>query len=94
MFFMLGNITIRCICVTQHLNIIFIIMYFNIFNCFGHYSHNNIYTIILIILHRTAGPSRCLLSDIYNKFVVLTTDKPRLFTVVVFFYQTFFQQYG
>ena len=43
----------------------------------------NIYAIILINLHRTAGPSCCILFDIYNTFVVLTTDKPLLFTVVV-----------
>ena len=32
--------------------------------------------------------------NIYNTFVVLTTNKPRLFTVVVFFYHIFFQKYG
>ena len=30
----------------------------------------------------------------YNAFVVITTIKPRLLSVVVFFYHTFFQQYG
>ena len=41
---------------------------------FGYYFHYNIYDIILISLHRTAGPYRCLFFDIYNTFVVLTTD--------------------
>ena len=31
---------------------------------------------------------------IYNTFVVLTTDKPRLFMVVILFHHTFYQQYG
>ena len=31
---------------------------------------------------------------IYNKFVVLTIDKPRLFTVVFLFHHIFCQQYG
>ena len=31
---------------------------------------------------------------IYNTFVVLTTDKPRLFTVVVLFHRIFFQKVG
>ena len=31
---------------------------------------------------------------IYNKSVVLTTDKPQLFTVVVLFHHVFYQQYG
>ena len=30
----------------------------------------------------------------YKTFAVLTTNKPRLFTVVVFFYYIFSQQYG
>ena len=81
--FMLGDSTIIYICNTQYLNIICIISYFNTYPFFQHYFHYNIYTIILISLHRTAGPLCCLFFDIYNTCVVLTTDKPRPFMVVI-----------
>ena len=61
---------------------------------FEHYFHYNIYDIILISLHRTAGPSRCLFFDIYNTFVVLMTNKPRIFMVVIWLYRILRQQYG
>ena len=92
--FMLVNSSIRYICDTQHLNIICIISYFNIFHFFNHYFYCNIYAIILINLHRTAGPSHCLFFDIYNKFVVVATDKLRLFTVVISLHCILRQQYG
>ena len=81
MSFMLGDSNIRYICDTQHLNIICIILYFDFF--YKHYFHYNIYAIILISLHRTAGSSRCLFLVILNKFVVLTNNKPGLFTFVI-----------
>ena len=57
MRFKLGNSTIKYICDTQHLNIISIISYFDIYILFfGHSYHCTIYAIILISLHRTAGP--------------------------------------
>ena len=59
-----------------------------------HYFHYNINDIILISLHHTAGPSHCLFIDIYNNFVVFTTDKPRLFTVVIWLHHILCQQYG
>ena len=68
---MLGNITIRYICDTQHLNIICIISYFYIFPFLEHYFHYNIYSIILIILNRTSGPFRCLIIDTNNTFSFL-----------------------
>ena len=80
---MLGNSTIRYISDKQHLNIICIISYFDIFHFFDNYLHYNIIDIILISLHRTAGPSRCLFFDINDKFVVITTNKPQLFNVVI-----------
>ena len=81
---MLGNSNIRYIFDTQHLNILCIISYFDIFPFFSkHYFHHNIYAIVLVNLHRTAGPSHFLFFDIYNTFVALTTDKLQLFTVVV-----------
>ena len=76
MRFKLGGSTIRYIYDTQHSNIICIISYFDIFLILKHYCHYNIYAIILIRLRRTSGPSRCLFFDIYNIFVILTTDKP------------------
>ena len=33
-------------------------------------------------------------SHIYNTFIVLTTDKPQLFMVVVLFHHIFCQKYG
>ena len=36
-----------------------------------HYLYYNIYAIILIILHRTVGPSHCLLFDIYNNVFII-----------------------
>ena len=90
---MLDEITIRYIFDTQHLNISCIILYFDIFTFFKNYFHYKIYAIILINVHRTAGPSRCLLFVIFNTFVVLTTDKPRLFTVVILLYHILRQQY-
>ena len=42
---------------------------------FEHYYHYKRYAIILISLHRTAGPSRCLLFVICNKSVVRKTGK-------------------
>ena len=61
MHFMLGNSTIRYIYDTQNLNIICIISYFDLFPFFEHYFHYNIYVSIWISLHRTAGPSHCIL---------------------------------
>ena len=46
---MLGNSTVRYICDTRNLNIICIILYFDIFPFIQHYFHYNIYAIILII---------------------------------------------
>ena len=92
--FMLVNSTIRYIFDIQYLNITCIILHFVIFPFFKHYFHYNIYAILLIILHRTAGPSRCLFFDIYNKFVVLTNNKPQLFTVVIWLHCILRQQYG
>ena len=40
-----------------------------------HYYHYNKYAIILFSLHRTAGPSRCLIFVIHNTFVVCKTGK-------------------
>ena len=40
-------------------------------------------------LHRTAWPSHCIFFTINKPFVILKTDKPRLFTVVVFFQHVF-----
>ena len=40
-----------------------------------YYYHYNIYAIVLIRLHRTAGPSRCLFFIICNVFVVCKTSK-------------------
>ena len=61
---------------------------------FENYFHYNIYAIILIILQYNTGPSCCIFVTIYNKFVVLTTDKPRLFTVVIWLHRVLCQQYG
>ena len=72
---MLGDITIRYIYDTQHLNIICIISYSEIFPFSGHYYHYNIYAIILIGLHCNAGPSYFLFFVIRNTFVVLKTGK-------------------
>ena len=74
---MLGDSNIRYIYDTQHLNIICIISYFDIFP-FLHYFHSNIYAITLISLHRTAGPSPCIFFVTFNTFFVLMIDKPRL----------------
>ena len=79
----LDDSTIRYICDAQNLNIICIISYFDIFPFFKHYFPYNIYAIILISLHRNAGPSHCLLFGILNKFAVLTTNKMQIFTGVV-----------
>ena len=73
---MLDNSTIGYIYDIQHLNIICIISYFEIFPFLKHYFHYNIYAIILISLHHTAGPSHCPFFDIYNTIVVLKTYKP------------------
>ena len=91
---MLGNSTIRYICDTHNLNIICIISYFNIFSFFRELFplQQNI-AIILISLHCTAGLSRCLLFDIYNTFVVFTTDKPRPFTVDIWLHCIIRKQY-
>ena len=42
---------------------------------FKHHYHYNIYAIILIGLHRTAGHLRCLLFGIHNTFFVHKTGK-------------------
>ena len=73
--FMLGDITIRYIYDTQHLNIIYIISYSDILTFFEHYYYYNTYAIILIGLHRTAGHLHCLLFVIHNKFSVHKTGK-------------------
>ena len=73
--FMLGDITIRYIYDTQHLNIICIISYFDIFPIFCHYYYYNTYAIILIRLQRTAGPSCCQFFVICNTFAVCKTNK-------------------
>ena len=93
MRFILCNSTIRYICYAHNLNIICIILYFDMFTFFRYYYHYNIYAIILISPHRTDGTSCCLFFDIYNKFIVLTTDKPRLFTVVIWLHRILCQQY-
>ena len=61
---------------------------------FEHYFHYNIYAIILIILNRTTGPSRCIFFDIYNTIVVITTNKPHLFIVVIILHRIPRQKYG
>ena len=91
---MLGDSTIRYICDTQHLSIICIISYFDTIPFFEHYFHYNIYAIILISLHRAAGPSRCLLFAILNTCVVLSTDKPGLFMFFILLDRILRQQYG
>ena len=60
MRFMLGNSTIRYICDTHHLNIIYNLLYFDIFPFCRVFPPYNIIAIILMSLHRTDGPSRCL----------------------------------
>ena len=75
MRFKLGESTIICIYDTQHLNIICIISYSDIFPYFQHYYHYNIYVIILMSLHCTAVTSSCLLFVIHNKFIVCNTGK-------------------
>ena len=65
---MLGNSTIRYICDAQHFNIIYLISYIDIFPFYEHYFHYKIYAIILISLHCTSGPSRCLLF-IYLQYI-------------------------
>ena len=61
---------------------------------FRDFPPSNIIAIILTSLHRTGGPSCCLLFDIYNSSVVLRTDKPQLFTVVIWLHCILCQQYG
>ena len=70
---MLGDSNIRYIYDTQHFNIICIISYSIIFLFFKYYYHYNIYAIIIISLHCTAGPSSCLFFVIRNTFVVSNT---------------------
>ena len=53
MHFKLGNSTIRVVLDTHHLNIISIILCFNIFPLFWAIYHNTIYAIIWIGIHRT-----------------------------------------
>ena len=67
---MLGDSTIRYIYDTQNLNIIGIISYSEMFPFLENYSHYNIYAMILISLHRTAGPSRCIFFVLSNTFFV------------------------
>ena len=72
-------------------------LYCIVFQYISFLEHNyqyNIYAIIFISLHRTVGPSPCLLIDIYNTFVVITTDKPQIFTVVIWLHRILFQKYG
>ena len=73
----------KFICDIQHLNILCVISYFDIFPSFQNYFHYNTIAIILISLHGTAGPSQFLFFDITNTFVVLTTNKPQLLRVVI-----------
>ena len=71
-------------------------MYYIVFqyvSFFKHYFHYNIILIILINLHRIDEPSRCLFYDMNNIFVVLTTNKSRLFTVVIWLHCIRHQQY-
>ena len=64
--------TIRYICNTQHLNVICYISYFDIFPFFkAILPLRRVYAIILISLHRTAGPSRCLLFVIFNTVMLI-----------------------
>ena len=164
---MLGNSTIRYICDTHHLNIICLILYFDIFPFFGALFPLQHICYYLLSLNRTSGPSHCVLVyifkinlsflqsinrdysrllfdyiaysanntgihcdvviyqhkvscntliiilllfclsrlvpmyphvvyclHIYNTFVVLTTNEPRLFTVVILFHHIFYEQYG
>ena len=92
MRFMLGNSTIRYICDTNHLNILCIILYFDISPFFKHYFYYSIYAIILISLQCAVGTSRCILFVILNTFVILMNNKPRLFTVVIWLYRIIRQQ--
>ena len=66
---MLRAIAIRYIYDTPHLNIICIISYSDIFHFF------RAYTIILISLQRTAGPSCCLLFVIRKKISIIKNGK-------------------
>ena len=91
---MLGDSNIIYIFDTQHLNTICFISHFKIISFYYYYLHYNIWAIDLISLKRTSGPSRCLFFVIVNTFVVLTTDKSRLFTVVIWLYCILCQQYG
>ena len=75
MHFKLGDSTIRYIYDTQHLIIICIIPFSDIFPFSENTYHYNIYAIILFRLHRISGPSHFLLVVICNTFVVLKTGK-------------------
>ena len=74
MRFMLGNSIIRYIYDTHHLNIIFITSYLDIFPFLEHYFHYNIYAIILLSQHRTAGPSHCILFK-YLQYICCSDDR-------------------
>ena len=90
---MLGNSTIIYICDTQHLNIICIILYFNIFT----------FLALLPLQHICyyfnkptvpLDPHVVYFLQMYNKFFVLMTNKPQLFTVVLLLHRILHQQYG
>ena len=64
-----------------------------IYFLFLHYFHYNIIAIHLISLDYNAGPSCCIVFDINNTFVVLTTYKPLIFTVVIWLHCILRQKY-
>ena len=65
--------TIRYIFDAQHLNIIHIILYFDIFPFFENFFLYNIISILLISLHCTAGHSCCLFFT-YLQYICLSKD--------------------
>ena len=54
----------------------------------------NIISVVLISLHRTSGPSRCLFFTNLQYFFFLTTDKPLLFTGFISLHCILLQKYG
>ena len=72
--FVLGDSTIRYIYDTHNFNIICIISHSDIFPFLSSLSLQHI-CYYLISLHRTTGPSRCLLFVICNTFLIRKTGK-------------------
>ena len=85
--FMSGEITIRYIFDTHHLNIICIISYYDIFTLFLALLLLQHICCFLISLHRTARTSGCLLFLFTINLTFLRPVEPRLFTVIVWLYR-------